>query len=128
MQLIYCLVLLALFWLAVRAFTPAAEKNELETDDEPEEEMSYSEISEKINDLNDHKQKVDEINELIADVASCAPGQVHKTVSVHILESNHKMHFTITGQNDVSKLFLQILENEREIHSTSLRKAMRKIK
>lgn len=127
MQLIYCLVLLALFWLAVKAFTPAAEKNELETD-EPEEEMSYSEISEKINDLNDHKQKVDEINELIADVASCAPGQVHKTVSVQILESNHKMHFTITGQNDVSKLFLQILENEREIHSTSLRKAMRKIK
>ena len=124
MQLIYCFFLLFLFWIAVKAFR--AQDEEKTIDEEEPEEQSYSEISDTINDLNDHKNKIDEINDIISDIRSCAPGKVHKTVSVRILENDHKINFDLNGTNYTSEMLIQILENERDTLASSLRKLMKK--
>lgn len=125
MQLISSLILLGLFWLAIKAFSVKDEINEKE--EEPETELGdYLEISETINDLNDIKKRIDTINDMILDIQTCKPGQVHKTVSVKVLESDRVFNFTVTGENDASEFLVQILESEREIHSTSLRNAIKK--
>lgn len=124
MQLISSLILLGLFWLAIKAFSINDETNEKE---EPENELGdYLEISETINDLNDIKKRIDTINDMIIDIQTCKPGQVHKTVSVKVLESDRVFNFTVTGENDASEFLIQILESEREMHSTSLRKLIKK--
>lgn len=124
-MLISSLVLIALFWAAIKAFSI----RETEDEQPPENEgRSYSEIRENIISLNELKDNIDLINDMIADVRSCKPGVVHKTVSIRILENDRKIHFTVTGENEVSEMLIQILEKEREDYSSSLRKTITKIK
>lgn len=124
-MLISSLILIALFWAAIKAFSI----RETEDEQPPENEgRSYSEIRENIISLNELKDNIDLINDMIADVHSCKPGVVHKTVSIRILENDRKIHFTVTGENEVSEMLIQILEKEREDYSYSLRKTITKIK
>jgi hypothetical protein len=95
--------------------------------EEPECRDSYSELSERISTLNSMKESIDTINNMIADIMSCAPGEVHKTIIVKIPDSSREYHFLINGEDAPSELFLEILEGERECVSTSLRKEIRKI-
>ena len=98
--------------------------------EEPKQEVNhrtYSELSERITQLNDYKNDIDTVNDMIADIMSCAPGKVHKTVSVRILESERRYDFLLDGEDETSELLMQILENEREELSCSLRKEIEKI-
>ena len=98
--------------------------------EEPKQEVNhrtYSELSERITQLNDYKNDIDTVNDMIADIMSCAPGLVHKTVSVRILESERRYDFLLDGEDETSELLMQILENEREELSCSLRKELQKI-
>ena len=98
--------------------------------EEPKQEVNhrtYSELSERITQLNDYKNDIDTVNDMIADIMSCAPGKVHKTVSVRILESERRYDFLLDGEDETSELLMQILENEREELSCSLRKEIQKI-
>lgn len=96
---------------------------------EPEERSkeSYSELSRKIDELNRCRNGIDEISEMIADITSCSPGKVAKTVSVKILESGREYDFLLNGEDLASELMLELLNSERDDLNTSLRSRIKKI-
>ena len=96
---------------------------------EPEEgsKESYSELSQKIDELNRCRNGIDEISEMIADITSCSPGRVAKTVSVKILESGREYNFLLDGEDLASELMLELLNSERDDLNTSLRSRIKKI-
>lgn len=98
-------------------------------EEEPEERSneSYSELSRKIDDLNRCRNGIDEISEMIADITSCSPGKVAKTVSVKILESGREYNFLLNGEDLASELMLEMLNSERDDLNTSLRSRIKKI-
>ena len=98
------------------------EREEYITDNE-----TYSELSERIETLNGYKEEIDNINEMIADIMSCAPGKVHKTAAIKIIESGREYQMLLTGEDFSSELILEILQGEREELSSSLRKEIKKI-
>lgn len=99
--------------------------------EEPEQEVcsksSYSEISKEIDELNRCRNGIDEISEMIADITSCSPGKVAKTVSVRVLDSGHEYNFLLNGEDVASELMLELLSSERDDLSTSLRSRIKKI-
>lgn len=98
--------------------------------DEEQEERSnesYSELSRKIDELNRCRNGIDEISEMIADITSCSPGKVAKTVSVKILESGREYDFLLNGEDLASELMLEMLNSERDDLNTSLRSRIKKI-
>lgn len=98
-------------------------------EEEPEERSneSYSELSRKIDELNRCRNGIDEISEMIADITSCSPGKVAKTVSVKILESGREYDFLLNGEDLASELMLEMLNSERDDLNTSLRSRIKKI-
>ena len=98
-------------------------------EEEPEERSneSYSELSRKIDELNRCRNGIDEISEMIADITSCSPGRVAKTVSVKILESGREYNFLLDGEDLASELMLELLNSERDDLNTSLRSRIKKI-
>ena len=98
-------------------------------EEEPEERSteSYSELSRKIDELNRCRNGIDEISEMIADITSCSPGKVAKTVSVKILESGREYDFLLNGEDLASELMLELLNSERDDLNTSLRSRIKKI-
>ncbi|MBQ1984843.1 MAG: hypothetical protein II230_00870 [Clostridia bacterium] len=96
---------------------------------EPEEgsKETYSELSQKIDELNRCRNGIDEISEMIADITSCSPGRVAKTVSVKILESGREYNFLLDGEDLASELMLELLNSERDDLNTSLRSRIKKI-
>ena len=106
------------------------EKSPEPDQEEPEtgEDRTYVELSEKIKILNERKQKIDMMNEMIADVWECSPGQIHKSIIVKIPENGHEYSFMLTGEDDISKLFVEIFETERDEQHTSLRREISQIR
>lgn len=98
-----------------------------DSEDDNSADKTYKELSEKIVSLNDRKNKIDTLNDMIADLMSCAPGRVHKTVQIFIPDSQNEYNFLCSGEDEVSQLFLEIFENERESQSASLRSEIKKI-
>ncbi len=98
-----------------------------EKEQEERSDESYSELSRKIDELNRCKAGIDEISEMIADIQSCAPGLVAKTVSVKILESGREYDFLLNGEDLASELMLEMLNSERDDLNTSLRSRIKKI-
>lgn len=98
-------------------------------EEEPESRSneSYSELSRKIDELNRCRNGIDEISEMIADITSCSPGKVAKTVSVKILESGREYDFLLNGEDLASELMLELLNSERDDLNTSLRSRIKKI-
>lgn len=88
---------------------------------------SYSEISDKITRLNRYREDIDELTEMIADIMSCEPGTVMKTITIRIPDSDREFDLLIDGEDTASDLLLDILESERERLNTSLRQEIRKI-
>lgn len=98
-----------------------------EEEQEERSNESYSELSRKIDELNRCRNGIDEISEMIADITSCSPGKVAKTVSVKILESGHEYDFLLNGEDLASELMLEMLNSERDDLNTSLRSRIKKI-
>ena len=98
-----------------------------EEEQEERSNESYSELSRKIDELNRCRNGIDEISEMIADITSCSPGKVAKTVSVKILESGREYDFLLNGEDLASELMLELLTSERDDLSTSLRSRIKKI-
>lgn len=98
-----------------------------EKEQEERSDESYSELSRKIDELNRCKAGIDEISEMIADIQSCAPGLVAKTVSVKILESGREYDFLLNGEDLASELMLEMLNSERDDLNTSLRSRIKRI-
>ena len=101
-------------------------------EDKPQEinEISrapYSEISNKITELNRYREDIDELSDMIADVMSCSPGEVLKGVTIRIPDSGREINLLIDGEDTTSDLLLNILEHERDRLNTSLRSEIRKI-
>lgn len=100
---------------------------------EPEEKTqriskaSYSEISDKITRLNRYREDIDELSEIIADILSCSPGEVMKTITIRVPDSDREYDLLVDGEDTASDLLLDLLENERERLNTSLRQEIRKI-
>lgn len=92
-----------------------------EAEQEERSNESYSELSRKIDELNRCRNGIDEISEMIADITSCSPGKVAKTVSVKILESGREYDFLLNGEDLASELMLELLNSERDDLNTSLR-------
>ena len=98
-----------------------------EAEQEERSTESYSELSRKIDELNRCRNGIDEISEMIADITSCSPGKVAKTVSVKILESGREYNFLLNGEDLASELMLEMLNSERDDLNTSLRSRIKKI-
>lgn len=98
-----------------------------EEEQEERSNESYSELSRKIDELNRCRNGIDEISEMIADITSCSPGKVAKTVSVKILESGREYDFLLNGEDLASELLLEMLNSERDDLNTSLRSRIKKI-
>lgn len=98
-----------------------------EAEQEERSNESYSELSRKIDELNRCRNGIDEISEMIADITSCSPGKVAKTVSVKILESGREYDFLLNGEDLASELMLEMLNSERDDLNTSLRSRIKKI-
>ena len=98
-----------------------------EEEQEERSNESYSELSRKIDELNRCRNGIDEISEMIADITSCSPGKVAKTVSVKILESGREYDFLLNGEDLASELMLELLNSERDDLNTSLRSRIKKI-
>lgn len=98
-----------------------------EAEQEERSTESYSELSRKIDELNRCRNGIDEISEMIADITSCSPGKVAKTVSVKILESGREYDFLLNGEDLASELMLELLNSERDDLNTSLRSRIKKI-
>ena len=77
--------------------------------------------------MNRCRNGIDEISEMIADITSCSPGRVAKTVSVKILESGREYNFLLDGEDLASELMLELLNSERDDLNTSLRSRIKKI-
>lgn len=98
-----------------------------EAEQEERSTEPYSELSRKIDELNRCRNGIDEISEMIADITSCSPGKVAKTVSVKILESGREYDFLLNGEDLASELLLEMLNSERDDLNTSLRSRIKKI-
>ena len=98
-----------------------------EEEQEERSNESYSELSRKIDELNRCRNGIDEISEMIADITSCSPGKVAKTVSVKILESGREYDFLLNGEDQASETLLELFETERDNLNTSLRSRIKKI-
>ena len=98
-----------------------------EAEQEERSTEPYSELSRKIDELNRCRNGIDEISEMIADITSCSPGRVAKTVSVKILESGREYNFLLDGEDLASELMLELLNSERDDLNTSLRSRIKKI-
>lgn len=124
MQLIYAVYLLGLIVLFSKAFR----KRDPEDYAEEEREMSYSDLSEAIEEIAVAKKKIDAINDIIADIESCSPGLVNKTIIISVPESEHSINLLTTGEDVTADFMKKILENERDELATSLKVMLRKIK
>lgn len=100
-----------------------------EQEEKPQQisKASYSEISDKISKLNRYREDIDELSEMIADILSCSPGEVMKSVTIRIPDSDREFDFLIDGEDTASDLLLDLLESERERLNTSLRQEIRRI-
>ena len=98
-----------------------------EEEQEERSNESYSELSRHINELNRCKDGIDNLSDMIADITSCSPGKVAKTVSVKILESGREYDFLLNGEDLASELMLEMLNSERDDLNTSLRSRIKKI-
>ena len=98
-----------------------------EEEQEERSNESYSELSRHINELNRCKDGIDNLSDMIADLTSCSPGKVAKTVSVKILESGREYDFLLNGEDLASELMLEMLNSERDDLNTSLRSRIKKI-
>ena len=114
-------------WLAVILGKGLRKNSPQEEEPESRSNESYSELSRKIDELNRCRNGIDEISEMIADITSCSPGKVAKTVSVKILESGREYDFLLNGEDLASELMLELLNSERDDLNTSLRGRIKKI-
>ena len=114
-------------WLAVILGKGLRKNSPQEEEQEERSNESYSELSRKIDELNRCRNGIDEISEMIADITSCSPGKVAKTVSVKILESDREYDFLLNGEDLASELMLELLNSERDDLNTSLRSRIKKI-
>ena len=120
------LCVFAVFWIAV-ILGKGLQKKDLP--DEPEQRCSgsYREITQKIDELNRCRNGIDELSEIIADIQSCAPGKVSKAIRISVLESSNEYDFMLNGEDEQSEMLIDLLETEREILNTSLRKQIKRI-
>ena len=114
-------------WLAVILGKGLRKNSPQEEEPEERSKESYSELSRKIDELNRCRNGIDEISEMIADITSCSPGKVAKTVSVKVLDSGREYAFLLNGEDLASELMLELLNSERDDLSTSLRSRIKKI-
>ena len=96
---------------------------------EPEEQCSgsYKEITKHIDELNRCRQGIDGLSEIIADITSCAPGKVSKTIRINVLENGDQYDFLLNGEDEQSEMLLELLETEREFLNASLRSKIKRI-
>ena len=121
------LCVVVMLWLAVILGKGLRKNSPQEEEPESRSNESYSELSRKIDELNRCRNGIDEISEMIADITSCSPGKVAKTVSIKILESGREYNFLLNGEDLASELMLELLNSERDDLNTSLRSRIKKI-
>lgn len=121
------LCVVAVLWAAVILGKGLRKNNDLP--DEPEQKCSgsYREITEKIDELNRCRNGIDELSEIIADIMSCEPGRVTKTIRINVLENGDQYDFLLNGEDEQSEMLLDLLETEREILNASLRSKIKRI-
>ena len=121
------LCVVAVLWIAVILGKGFQKNNNLS--DEPEQKCSgsYREITAKIDELNRCRHGIDELSEIIADIMSCEPGKVSKTIRISVLENGNQYDFLLNGEDEQSEMLLDLLESERELLNASLRSKFKRI-
>ena len=121
------LCVVVVLWAAVILGKGLRKNNDLP--EEPEQTClgSYREITEKIDELNRCRNGIDELSEIIADIMSCEPGKVSKTIRISVLDNGDQHDFLLNGEDEQSEMLLDLLETEREILSASLRSKIKRI-
>lgn len=125
-MLISVVVLILISYATYKAFSH--QNDHWEEQENNSDYKSYTEIKETIENVSDLKERIDELNNIIADLESCAPGKIHKIVQISIPEKNHQIELMTDGEDFRADLFLEILTEEREALASSLRKELSKIR
>lgn len=116
--LVYISALTMLFYVTCRKI------NKSEYD---ETESGYIDID-NLDRISEIKDDIKLMTEMIADVRSCDPGNLVRTVQVIIPEYGHRYDFVVDGHNEISDILVDLFYSERDDLSTSLRSEIQKIK
>ena len=119
---VYVCSLMVLFYVTYRK--TKINKSEYE---ERKEAVGYIDIDQ-LDCVNEIKEDIKTMTEMIADVRSCDPGNLVRTVQVIIPEYGHRYEFLVDGHNEISDILVDLFHSERENLSTSLRSEIQKIK
>lgn len=92
-----------------------------------ETESGYIDID-NLDRISEIKDDIKLMTEMIADVRSCDPGNLVRTVQVFIPEHGHRYDFVVDGHNEISDILVDLFYSERDDLSTSLRSEIQKIK
>jgi hypothetical protein len=99
--------ILAICFLVFKAFTPKVRVVPEEDDDvsKSEETISFNTIEEYINSLNQLKQRLDIIEQMITDIEVCSPDEEIKGVKVSIPNNQgnyNNYNFIVNGKDDIT--------------------------
>ena len=121
------LCVVAVLWIAVILGKGLQKNNNLPGEPEQKCSGSYREITQKIDELNRCRDGIDELSEIIADIMSCEPGKVSKTIRISVLDDGNQYDFLLNGEDEQSETLLDLLESERELLNASLRSKIKRI-
>lgn len=121
------LCVVVVLWAAVILGKGLRKNNDLPEEPEQTCSGSYREITEKIDDLIRCRDGIDELSEIIADIMSCEPGKVSKTIRISVLDNGNQYDFLLNGEDEQSETILNLLETERELLNASLRSKIKRI-
>lgn len=122
--MIKIILLLAYFFFMIWLFWYASRKNRPEEPEKIDNSMvdvfTLDEIEEK-------KNKIKLLSDMIADIQSCDPDNLLRTVTVTVNEYQRGYTFIVNGQDNISNELVNLFWMERGKLNTSLREDIRKI-
>ena len=116
----YFAFMIWVFWVASRKIVKTPKKSDAE------EQSGMVDIYQ-LDEISDMKDKIKLLSDMIADVESCSPDNLIRTITVTVNEYQREYTFTVNGQDDASDNLVNLFWYERDKLNTSLRENIRKI-
>lgn len=119
----------AICFLFYKAFHKQVRVTPKEDDEasEREQTISYNTIEEYINSLNQLKERLDTIEQMITDIEVCSPDDEIKSVKVSVPNNQgnyNSYNFIVDGEDDTTSDILNMLYSERQMLRTALCKEL----
>jgi hypothetical protein len=117
----YFAFMIWVFWMSSRKIVKTQKKKS-----DAEEQSGMVDID-KLDEISETKDNIKLLTDMIADVESCSPDNLIRTITVTVNEYQREYTFTVNGQDDASDNLVNLFWYERDKLNTSLRENIRKI-